>query len=526
MKFGLEAKVGVFVVLSLILIGYMTTKVGDISFGKQKGNIIKAYLNNASGLEKDAIVKFKGVDVGYIKDIKLEDSKVALELVIKEGVILPSNLRVSVRASGFLGEKFLELEQLGEDSASTSLKNGDVITNSKESVDFDQLSAKLGDIADQVNILVKSLNDVFSSQEGKENMTKTLENVIYSTESLKTILEENQKKINTIVNNVEQITDTISKMTIANQSNINELIAYLTEVSKVLKSQTPEIANKVNNITGNIDNLIADSKGDLKETVKNMKTVTAKLEKSVDNINAITDKINKGDGTIGTLLNDNETAKDVKETVKGLKNMVTQFDRFKFYLSFSGEKMWDTGETKGYFKVKVQPRKDKYYLLGLATSTGGKEYITNTNYTYTGDLPYYIDGNTGSTYSNYSVKEVKRKENSLTFIAQYVQRFYDRLDLRIGLMESEFGLGADYFPFDDEKLQFSLDAYDFSDSNTDRKPHMKTSLYYNFTKNLYLNVGYDDFLNSDTKSGFIGAGLIFLDEDLKYLFGKVPLPTN
>jgi phospholipid/cholesterol/gamma-HCH transport system substrate-binding protein len=384
----------------------------------------------------------------------------------------------------------------------------------------------LGDIADQVNILVKSLNDVFSSQEGKENMTKTLENVIYSTESLKTILEENQKKINTIVNNVEQITDTISKMTIANQSNINELIAYLTEVSKVLKSQTPEIANKVNNITGNIDNLIADSKGDLKETVKNMKTVTAKLEKSVDNINAITDKINKGDGTIGTLLNDNETAKDVKETVKGLKNMVTQFDRFKFYLSFSGEKMWDTGETKGYFKVKVQPRKDKYYLLGLATSTGGKEYITNTNYTYTGDLPYYIDGNTGSTYSNYSVKEVKRKENSLTFIAQYVQRFYDRLDLRIGLMESEFGLGADYFPFDDEKLQFSLDAYDFSDSNTDRKPHMKTSLYYNFTKNLYLNVGYDDFLNSDTKSGFIGAGLIFLDEDLKYLFGKVPLPTN
>jgi phospholipid/cholesterol/gamma-HCH transport system substrate-binding protein len=93
-------------------------------------------------------------------------------------------------------------------------------------------------------------------------------------------------------------------------------------------------------------------------------------------------------------------------------------------------------------------------------------------------------------------------------------------------MESEFGLGADYFPFDDEKLQVSLDAYDFSDSNTDRKPHMKTSLYYNFTKNLYLNVGYDDFLNSDTKSGFIGAGLIFLDEDLKYLFGKVPLPTN
>jgi len=526
MKFGLEAKVGVFVVLALILIGYMTTKVGDISFGKQKGNIIKAYLNNASGLEKDAIVKFKGVDVGFIKDIKLEDSKVALDLVIKEGILLPANLRVAVRSSGFLGEKFLELEQIGEGTDSSTLKDGAIITNSKESVDFDQLSAKLGEISDEVNKLVKSLNEVFSSKQGKENLSKTLENVRYSTDSLKHILEENQMKINSIVNNVEQITDSINKMTMANQSNINELIANLTEVSKVLKSQTPEIAQKVNNIAGNVDNLVTGSKDDLSDTIKNMKTVTAKLEKSVDNINEITDKINKGDGTIGTLLNDNETAKDVKETVKGLKNMVTQFDRFKFYLSFSGEKMWDTGESKGYFKLKVQPRKNKYYLLGLATSTKGKAYVTNTTYNYSGDLPYYIEGPSSSTNTSYSVRETKRKENSLTFIAQYVQRFYDKVDLRIGLMESEFGLGADYFPFDDEKIQISLDAYDFSDSNSDRKPHLKTGLYYNFTKNLYLNVGYDDFLNDDTKSGFVGAGLIFLDDDLKYLFGKIPLPTN
>lgn len=525
MKFGLEAKVGIFVILALALIGYMTTKAGKFSIGAEKGYVITAYLNNASGLQKDSVVKYKGVDVGIVKDIKLQDSKVAVEILVKPEISIPSKLRVSVRSSGFLGEKFLELEKTDENDTSAIAKGG-IITESKENMDFDQLSGKLGEIADEVKVLVKSLNEVFSSEKGKENMTVTMENIRYSTESLKAILEDNQKKINNIVDNVEKITSTISSVTVSNQKNVNELIANLTDLSRVLKSETPAITERLTSITRNVDNLVAGSKDDLKDTVSNMKTVTSKLEKSVDNINEITDKMNKGNGTIGTLLNDNETAKNVKETVKGLKDLVSSFDRFKFYLSFRGEKMWDTGESKGYFTLKVQPRETKYYILGVATSDKGKAYTTNTDYTFTGDVPYYVDGGAGSTGVSYSTKETKRKENSLTFIAQYAQRFFGNLDLRIGLMESEFGVGADYFPVKDEIIKLSFDAYDFSDSSSKRDPHLKGAIQYNLTKNLFVNLGYDDFLNSATRSGFFGGGIKFLDEDLKYLFGKLPIPTN
>jgi phospholipid/cholesterol/gamma-HCH transport system substrate-binding protein len=41
---------------------------------------------------------------------------------------------------------------------------------------------------------------------------------------------------------------------------------------------------------------------------------------------------------------------------------------------------------------------------------------------------------------------------------------------------------------------------------------------------LFVNGGMDNFLNSKRSAGFVGIGLRFNDEDLKYLIGSVPIP--
>lgn len=526
MKLGLEAKVGFFVIVSLIVLGYMTTKVGDFNFGKDKGYSIKAVLNNASGLNTDAPVKFKGVNVGKVKNISLENGKVVAEMLIEDKYKIPAKVRVIVRSSGFLGEKYAELEEL-PDQTGEYLAAGSIVKDTKDVTDFDQLGNKLGDIADDIKAITASLRDVLATTEGKENMKITLDNIRQTTDVLKNIMAYNEARINAVIKNIEAITVVVKNMATDNQENINQLLANLKDVSQTLKEQTPQIAGKVNSITGNIDDLVTGSKGNLEDSIKNIKTVTAKLEKTVDNINSITDKINKGEGTIGKLVNDNQTVDNINETLKGVRNLFTKMDEFKFYLNFEGEKLMDTGETKGYFKLKIQPKPDKYYLLGLASNPDGKSTTTYT--TWSGTSPY------GSTSSGGTYVETKRKENSITFIAQYAKRFMDMVDLRIGLMESEFGVGADYFPFNKgknaekykDKFVVSFDAYDFSTKSSPRDPHLKVKGQYNFTKNLYVNAGYDDFLNKDTRSTFVGAGLIFLDDDLKYLLGKIPsLPGN
>jgi len=217
---------------------------------------------------------------------------------------------------------------------------------------------------------------------------------------------------------------------------------------------------------------------------------------------------------------------NINSTLKGVKNALAKLDEFKFYLNFEGERLTGTGETKGYFKVKIQPKPDKFYLLGLASSENGR--ATERVTTWSGQSPYGSTG-TGGTYV-----ETKRTKNSITFIAQYAQRFLNAVDMRLGIMESEFGFGADIYPlayyktpYSDkykDKIMISFDAYDFNTYGKDA--HLKVKGQYNLTKNLYVNLGYDDFLNKGYRSAIIGGGLIFLDEDIKYLLGRVPVPVS
>lgn len=515
MKFGLEAKVGMFVVFCLFLLGVMAVKLGSLDFGHSGTYSIISYVDDASGLTVDSKVMFRGVEVGNVTEIILSDGKVKLLLALKDGYSIPSNVQVTVKSSGFLGAKHLEFLQIG-DGVEGFLAESTIVNKSYKATDINELSDKLGSIADDIKAITGSLKEVMASEIGKSQMKGTLENVHDSTRILREMMIENQERINQIVMNVEVLTGSMKNITVDNQQNINDLIANLRDVSEVLKMQTPQIAGKVNNIAGNVDELINDSKSDLRETVANMKNVTSKLDETVNNINDITGKISRGEGSIGKLINDNETVDNLNEALSGIKKMFTQLDEMKLYLRFSGEYLGDTGVTKAHFHVKIKPRKGKYYLVGVDTSSIGRLERTTTTYNR--------DYSSGGTDYSYTATKEERKPDELSFTLQYAQRFYNNFDVRFGLMESRLGLGVDYMPFENEKLSFTLEAYDFKSNSDDDETHLKAQVQYNITDHIYVNMGYDNPLNSDSKSHFYGVGLIFLDEDLKLLIGNIPMP--
>jgi phospholipid/cholesterol/gamma-HCH transport system substrate-binding protein len=515
MKFGLEAKVGMFVISCLVLLGVMAIKIGGLNLGQSDSYEVISYVSDASGLTPESKVMFRGVEVGKIKEINLEEGKVKLVLEIKNIYKIPKNIRTSVQASGFLGAKHLVLEQTG-DVAQGFLDDKGVVNDYYKSTDIGELSNKLGLIADDIKDITEALKEVLASEQGKNNMKGTLSNVNETTRVLKEMMVENQKRINNIVANIETLTSSLKDITVENQSNVNELISNLKEVSQVLKMQTPEIANKVNNITGNLDEVLTDSKTDLKETFSNVNVLTTKLEKTVDNINEITDKINKGEGTVGKLINDNETVDNINKTIKKLDKMLSAYDKLKLYIDFGGQWMGDTGNSKGYVRLKLQPKLGKYYLIGIDKSSKGKRKTTNTELER-----ICVTGDCKSFY--YTENKVEYKPDDISFTAQYAQRFFKKFDLKIGLFENNIGVGVDYFPFKDEKLFFSADAYDFKSKKEDDETHLKFKAQYQLFKNIYVNAGYDDPLNYETNSFFVGGGLIFQDDDLKMLLGKVPL---
>jgi phospholipid/cholesterol/gamma-HCH transport system substrate-binding protein len=59
-----EAKVGLFVLIGMVILGYMSFQVGKQTFGLKKGYTLDVVFDNAAGLDRDSSVQIAGVEVG------------------------------------------------------------------------------------------------------------------------------------------------------------------------------------------------------------------------------------------------------------------------------------------------------------------------------------------------------------------------------------------------------------------------------------------------------------------------------
>ena len=76
-----------------------------------------------------------------------------------------------------------------------------------------------------------------------------------------------------------------------------------------------------------------------------------------------------------------------------------------------------------------------------------------------------------------------------------------------------------------DRLKISGEAFDFNAINDLRsdRAHLKAQLRYQMLKHLEVYGGWDNFLNSKSQNLFLGLGLRFIDNDIKYTFGAASM---
>lgn len=504
---GAEIKVGLFVLVGIIILAYMSVKVGKIDFGRKKGYKIFAYFDNVSGLNIDVPVEIAGIEVGRVEDIGLERRKAKVTMRVAPDTSIPSDSKAFVRTKGVLGDKFIEI--IPGKPESPTLKDGDRIIDTYTPTDIDQLINRIGEVALDIRKVSQSLGNVLGGKEGEDKMRQILDNITTSTASLNRVIEDNEKRISSLLINFDEFS-----------KHIKEAVEAFSMIAK-----------KIERGEGTLGRLIHDTRTieDLNQTLAHLKSISEKidsgkgamgrlisdeeagqnLDETLASLKHVSEKIDSGKGTIGRLINDEKMADDLGETVTGIRDYFGRMDAFRFDIDFHGEQLTRHADTKYYLNLKIQPKADKYYLLGLVSDPTGVETVTDTTITET----------PGGTRT---VHEEKRERDKLKFNAQIAKRYYD-LALRGGIIESTGGIGLDYYLFDD-RFKLSLEAFDF---NTDREAHLKGGVDFTFFKYLYLTAGFDDFLNDEGDSSFFfGAGLRFEDDDIKYLLTSAPIPTQ
>ena len=136
-----EISVGIFVLIGLVCVGYLVIKLGKMEiFGNDHYNV-KARFTSVSGLRPGAPVEMAGVQIGDVREITLdeEDMVAAVTFRIKEGIRLSDDVIASVKTSGLIGDKYIDISPGGSEDF---IEDGGVIVNTEPAVDIGDLIGK------------------------------------------------------------------------------------------------------------------------------------------------------------------------------------------------------------------------------------------------------------------------------------------------------------------------------------------------------------------------------------------------
>ena len=146
-KYSIETAVGVFVVVGLICVGYMTVKLGKVSLFGEDAYPLTARFASVSGLRVGSAVEVYGIEVGSVMHLGIDAEKQmgVVGMKINRGVKVYDDAVATIKSAGLIGDRYVNIDPGG---AGAVLKPGGVITQTSAPTDIEDLIGKyaFGDV--------------------------------------------------------------------------------------------------------------------------------------------------------------------------------------------------------------------------------------------------------------------------------------------------------------------------------------------------------------------------------------------
>ncbi len=451
----LEFKVGLLVIVVTSLIAWMSFKVSE-GPGLFGGGIVHTInVEDAGGLIERSAVKIAGIKVGLIEKIELVDGRARIKVRINDGINLHEGTVAEIKADGILGDRHIELIP--------GPITGNLLDGPTD-LGFRASSGSLATIAEEVGKITDSLSEF------AKNLNKA------------TGVGDEETRIGRIISNLEVLTKDLTDITGANKSKINKIV------------------DNVNSLTERLDNFLADGDGEFSQAWSDMRDIIHRFDNTMKNFEEVSYKVNKGNGTLGQLINDDTTITGVNQTIERVNEFIGTGIDLQTSIDYHSEFMTESDRNKNYLSVRITPGLDRYYELGIVDDPTGVTRTTRT---------------TVSGSSTSSVTEEKTFFDKVKFTALFAKNYHD-FTIKGGIIENKGGLGVDYTILN-QKLRFSVEAFDFKDL------YIRSFVRYNVFSGIYITAGGDNLASSHgvDPSAFFGAGILLTNDDLKVLASKV-----
>jgi phospholipid/cholesterol/gamma-HCH transport system substrate-binding protein len=138
-KKGLELGVGVFLLVGLACLGYLSFKLGKVQLFGSSDYKVYATFTTTGGLKEQAPVTEAGVGIGHVGDIRLKDGMAKVTLWIHKNVRLEDDVIASIKTTGIIGDKYVAIVP---GASETVIKPDGIIRDTQPPLDLESLLGK------------------------------------------------------------------------------------------------------------------------------------------------------------------------------------------------------------------------------------------------------------------------------------------------------------------------------------------------------------------------------------------------
>lgn len=500
----LETQVGIFILSALGVFLYLSINIKAFRFDKDSYYEYKTYFDDTGGVAVKSAVKIAGVDVGWVDEIHLlNGGKAELMLRVNRKNKLAKNAFATIHQDGLIGTKSVEIDP-GDPSTGLLLPGSTLSMPGRTPASVGELLEQFRTIASTVQDITTSLKNVVASRQGENNMKHILASAVKATDRIADFSLVMQRTME------------------RNERRIDSLVSDIAQSAAELKSSIPALTKDVSAVANTIDQEVKK----VGPVCDGITDASVEVKNTFRDAGIVVEKINSGKGVVGKLINEDETYNDLKKSIRGIKSYVSKNDALMLNVDMHGESMIRTGYSKGYFDLRLRPVSDYFYQVQMVADEYGSIRREVEDYVRKDDQGNILTPrilkleNAKKIEFADTIERTTRVKNAVLFGLQFGKRF-DRLAFRIGLFDSTFGVGCDYYvPLKTDKVHWitSLEAYDFTGVNRlhDTRPHLKWLNKLFVMRNFYTVFGVDDMYSRQQASPFWGGGFRFGDDDLKY----------
>jgi len=292
---SVEIAVGAFMFMVLLALAMLTIILSRENIFTE-GYPLEIYFENVQGLREGDTVLSRGVEVGRVQQLALEEGRVRVDVRLDQRLILHEDYTIEILPSSVLGGQILTIHpgspdapRAPEDEKLVGLKPVDLVKEASQTIQAVREALVEGGVLDDVKATMKQLSELTATLDAGEG-------------TLGKLLTDD-----TLHKDMEVVA--------ANLRDISQRLADGQGTAGKLLAEDDELYADMRDVTANlkvVSQRLVDGKGMLGKLLSEEDTLYDDLSESVAAIKELTESLSSGEGTLGKLAQDDELYQEAK----------------------------------------------------------------------------------------------------------------------------------------------------------------------------------------------------------------------